>query len=373
MRILFCTPASLTKSLGAAKVVIELAEEMQTLGWDCQLISIKDLATESGESMSESLRRYLQKHAGDYDVVDYDHEYLPYPRSEFASRTLFVARSVLLTHHLETISIPRPGGIKPFIGNLVNGKKRRHKYREMVFNAHRTMQEADVINVSNQDDKAELMKRGISSGKVFVMPYGISTVRRPQFDHISSTVLKQPKVAFVGTFDYRKGAKEFPNIVRSVAERIPGIKFCLLGVKGMFSTENEIRAQFPKRSRHTLEIAMSYAPEELPQMLSSCSVGIFPSYMEGMPFGILEMLAASVPVIAYDTPGAPMLLPPDYLVPRGDWQGISDKVISLLQNENALTEARRWAKDQSQLFSWKSIARETSDIYLDCTRKDRGV
>ena len=52
MRILFCTPAPLMKSLGAAKVVVELAEEMQELGWDCDLVSIRDLADQRRLSMS---------------------------------------------------------------------------------------------------------------------------------------------------------------------------------------------------------------------------------------------------------------------------------------------------------------------------------
>ena len=92
MRILFCTPAPLTKSLGAAKVVVELAEEMRELGWECDLVSIRDLADQSGLSMCKSLRGYLLEHAANYDVVDYDHEYLPYPRSEFSPQPLFVAR-----------------------------------------------------------------------------------------------------------------------------------------------------------------------------------------------------------------------------------------------------------------------------------------
>ena len=242
MRILFCTPAPLMKSLGAAKVVVELAEEMQELGWDCDLVSIRDLADQRRLSMSESLRHHLLEHAANYDVVDYDHEYLPYPRSEFSPQPLFVARSVLLVHHLETIRIPEPTGIKAVAGKFLHGRTRQFKRQAMIQNAQATVQEAELINVSNEDDKAELMRKGTAGNKIIVLPYGISRTRRALFDQISSKAPSKPIVAFVGTFDYRKGAKEFPEIVSQVVSAIPTACFKIMGAKGMFQTEAGIRA-----------------------------------------------------------------------------------------------------------------------------------
>ena len=365
MKILFCTPAPITKSLGAAKVVVELAEEMQELGWECHVVSIKELAAKSGQSMSESLRDYLQEHAGDYDVVDYDHEYLPYARSEFSQKALFVARSVLLNQHLETIRIPQPSGIKAAVGEIIKGAKRQRKRRDMVCRAQTTVEEADLVNVSNADDKMELLRRGLAAENVVVIPYGISRARRPLFDQVSSVPPKQPVVAFVGTFDYRKGAREFPQIVQVIVDQVPNVRFHLLGVRGMFQTEQEILAQFPKKFAHHIDVKLKYAPEELPELLASCSVGIFPSYIEGMPFGVLEMMAASLPVVAYDAPGAPMLLPPECLVTRGDVRSLGAKVAALLKDTAQLSQMRVWAKQQSQKFSWADIARNTDAIYRD--------
>ena len=363
VKILFCTPAPLTKSLGAAKVVVELAEEMQQLGWECDLVSIKDMAEESGLSLSESLRGYLQEHADKYDVVDYDHEYLPYPRREFSEKPLFVARSVLLAHHLETIPIPIGTGLRSQVGQLLKGPARRKARQERIRRAQATVAAADLVNVSNHEDKAELVRRGIPADKIAVIPYGISRTRRPLFDRISSAVPPQPVVAFVGTFDYRKGAREFPQIVSQIAAAVPNVCFKLLGTKGMFQTEAEVRARFPQRLQKHLEVTPTYKPEELPQELSDCSVGIFPSYVEGMPFGILEMLAASVPVIAYDSPGSPMMLTPEYLVASGNANAMAVKAIALLNDERRLSEARGWAKQQSQQFSWAEIAQRTNEAY----------
>ena len=364
-RILFCTLPSLTKSLGAAKVVLELAEEMECLGWECCLVSLRDLAAQSGLTPGESLRRYLRDHAGEFDVVDYDHEFLPYPRAEFSRKALFVARSVLLAHHLETIPIPLDPRLKAKAGAFLKEKNRRQERRDRVCSAQTTLEAADLINVSNGDDRAELLRRGLAADKILVLPYGISRHRRPLFDAVSSALPIRPTVAFVGTFDYRKGAREFPRIVETVASAVPEVRFKLLGAQGLYRTEAGIENVFPRRLHSRLDITLTYAPEDLPGLLADCSVGVFPSYMEGFPFGVLEMLAASLPVIAYNAPGPPMMLLPEQLAPRGDWHGLSSKLISFLQDKTLLAAKRIEAKERSQEFEWKAIAERTHAAYWE--------
>jgi len=243
----------------------------------------------------------------------------------------------------------------------------------LIKNSQKTVEEADIVNVSNFDDKAELIKNDIPADKIVVIPYGISTARRILFDQISSQVPRQPVIAFVGTFDYRKGAKEFPEIVHQITEAVPNVRFRLLGAQGLFRTEAEILSRFPRGLRERVEVVLRYKSDELPQLLSDCALGIFPSYIEGMPFGVLEMLAASMPVIAYDSPGPPMMLPAEYLVPRGDTQKMSEKVITLLRNESSLQNARIWAKQQSQQFCWQEIAKTTAAVYQDQLRNRRCI
>jgi glycosyltransferase involved in cell wall biosynthesis len=224
------------------------------------------------------------------------------------------------------------------------------------------LQEADLVNVSNDDDKTELVRRGIPAGKIIVLPYGLSRSRRPLFDAISSNPPHQPRVAFVGTFDARKGAREFPRILQQIAERVPGVQFRLIGTGGQYGPEY-IRASFPASLRHSIEVIAQFDPKQLPSILADCSVGIFPSHMEGFGFGVLEMLAAAIPVVAYDAPGPPMMLPPEYLVPRGNAEAMSAKVIELLVDESKLRLARRWARERSQAFNWSKIAQDTFSAY----------
>ena len=363
MKLLICSRTQLTKELGASKVLIELTEEMEQLGWQCTLVSPRDIESGNGnEPYCSQLRRYLIENAGKYDVVEYDHGHLPYPRSDFSTRSLFVARSVLLAHHFNTISIPRDRSMKSRVRSMLFDRNEVKRRRLRIEQARKTVSEADLVNVLNLDDRTELIRSGVPEGKIIVIPNGLSRSRRIMFDSICAALPREPVVAFVGTFDNRKGALDFPLIIQEVSRAVPNARFRLLGT---FKDQNTVRNHFHPKLRSRVDVVPSFPADALPELLATSSVGVFPSYLEGFGLGILEMLAASIPVIAYRCPGPPAMLPSEYLVAPGDWSAMSAKVISLLKDTEGLATARRWANERSRPFCWASIAQTTSDLYIE--------
>jgi len=364
MKILFVSHAPLERELGASKVVIEVAEGMERLGWTCDVTSLMELVPgpiqPGGEVYGVALREHLLKHAAEYDVVDYDHVYLPYPRGEFAPRTLFVARSVLLAHHLSAVRSPASVSLKSRVRALISGGRNHVPLLNIVERATRTISEADLVNVANRGDEATLVGSGVLKEKIVVIPYGLTRERRILFERGASTP-REAKIAFLGTFDARKGADDLPAIVSSILGELPEASFRLLGT-GVGA--QDVLAKFPRRLRSRIEVIPKYPTSALPEFLASCSIGVFPSYVEGFGFGVLEMLAAGVPVFAYDAPGPPMMLPPDYLVPLGDKAEIARRVVSLARNASLLEAARLWARERSHKFDWADIAKQTADAYL---------
>lgn len=170
-------------------------------------------------------------------------------------------------------------------------------------------------------------------------------------------------MGFVGTFDFRKGAAEFPALVDAVAKEIPDVSFHLYGTAGLFQTAEQVTQHFPLHLRTKLHIVPRFIASELPSLLAECRVGMFPSYLEGFPFGVLEMLASGLPVVAYDVPGPPEMVPRRWLVAPGDVFGMSAKIVELLKNPLALTDSRREAKRIAQSFTWESVARRTISLY----------
>jgi glycosyltransferase involved in cell wall biosynthesis len=338
---------------------------MKHLGWKCDLVSPPDLvpnyAQNGNESYPTHLREYLRRHQAQYDVVDYDHHHLPFARMEFPSQMLLVARSVLLQNHLDKIVLPQQRNLKTSVGTFLRTRQVNARRWRSTQNAHTTLREADLINVANHLDQETLRQSGIPTNRITVIPYGLSRSRRKLFDSIPSSVPDESKIAFVGTFDNRKGCADFPLIVRAIHEMLPKVSFRLLGTG---RNERTVRAHFPRALRGLIEVIPLYDPDYLPDLLKSCAVGIFPSYVEGFGFGVLEMLAASIPVFAYNSPGPPMMLPAKYLTIPGDVDDLSKKVVKLLRNRDELAEARIWAKQRSRDFCWEWIAKQTSAIYV---------
>jgi glycosyltransferase involved in cell wall biosynthesis len=375
MKFLFCSHNPLDPRLGAAKALIETAAALEKLGHTCTLVSDETISpgirsysgVEKIRNFSESLARYLDQHAKDYDVVEYEHLYLPYSRSRFSDKPLFVARSVLLTHHFEKIILPRYHRLRSWVGHWVKGPARARELNFSINVANETFKNCDLIKVNNSHDQIELVSRGFSADKIAVIPDGMSIERMTRFHQIPTQPNPpSPKIAFVGTFDLRKGAREFPEIVRQTIKILPGCKFKLLGAR--YLSAATVLQFFPKTLHRHLEIIPEFSPDSLPQLLQDCSIGIFPSYIEGFGLGVLEMLAASLPVIAYDAPGPPMMLPANYLVTRGDCRSLVTKATDLLKNPSELSLSREWAKARSNDFTWEATAKAIVERYSECAR-----
>jgi glycosyltransferase involved in cell wall biosynthesis len=386
MRILFHCPFPLKKELGAAKVLIELAEAMEKIGWDCVLVSNEDIpdGADPGphrlEKYHQAMKKHLLEQAPHFDVVDYDQVALPFPRSTFPPGPLFVARSAILRFHIRSMRVPEFPAWNRHLKHLYHRAKnfrRERKYDRAVWG---TFRGADLINVANGHDVRTLEQLGFAREKIVLLHYGIGADRRQAFEAVSAEAPAKPVVVFVGSFDNRKGGPDLPKIFSAILKRHPETRFKLLGTAAIHNTVEAVMSYFPEHLRNRMEVMPRFPSAQLPELLRDCSVGIFPSYIEGFGFGVLEMLAAAVPVFAYDAPGPPEMLPAKYLVPPGDIKSLAEKACVLLENKSELNAARLWARERSREFAWPRIAEQTSAAYRqhwearrDPARKTRGA
>src|SRR5208337_3977690 len=148
-----------------------------------------------------------------------------------------------------------------------------------------------------------------------------------------------------------------------VVRQVPGVIFRLLGTAGTVRDAVGVRRYFPRRLWPRLEIYPRYDPNELPGLLAGVSIGVFPSRVEGSPYGVLEMLASAIPVIAYDAPGANVLLTPEFLVQVGDTTTLTNRAVGLFDDPVRLQVARRWARNRALEFNWERIGEETARVY----------
>jgi glycosyltransferase involved in cell wall biosynthesis len=278
---------------------------------------------------------------------------------------------VLLAQFFTRIRVPPRPGLRRWFGQLAYGRSRQRAFEQSAAMATRTCESADLLNLCNHDEAAELQKRGIPADKMIVLPFGLTAARRAELEAVDLVPPESPCVAFVGTFDPRKGMRDFPQIVGDVVGAVPQTRFKLLGTNGMLQGADEVYAEFPRRLRHAIDVIPRFAPVELPQLLADCSVGLFPSLVEGFPFAVLEMLATGLPVVAYHCPGPPMLLSPSDLVPPGKPSKMASRIVELIRNREALHAARIAARNRSCDFVWSDIASRTATAYEERLAKLR--
>ncbi|MCS3672415.1 glycosyltransferase involved in cell wall biosynthesis [Salinibacter ruber] len=404
MKVLICVPHPLTKSLGAPKAYIEIAEALEVQGCECTVVGTETVAPAienytdqqaREEYYCQQLHSYISEYAHKYDVVEYEYRKLPVARSAFPKDILMVARTSLLLHHsidtslsawpsllqvastairdLSTPPINKEIGVsdyarvaKKYAGTGLN-KLLKSGRRRALARANRTLKNTDLVFVNNQYDRRRLIKEGIEPDKVRVIHLGLREKRRSALAPESEAIPEgPPTVVFIGMYQIRKGGRDIPRIVQSVMEARPSVTFRLLGTKGLFQTRREILAHFPPSLRSQIEVVPRYEPEALPSLLEDAHLGIFPSHYEGFGFGVLEMMAAGVPVFAYDVPGPPEMVPDDLLVTRGNWRAMASGVSRLLNDPAELERRRKQAQDRVKNFSWERIGKERLRGYEDC-------
>lgn len=373
-KILFCCPTPLTPNLGASKVYIESEEAFRRIGWETRIVgpeTVGDRGVGNLKVQATHLRRFLQKETNQFDVIEYEHYALPFHRSNFPSRPLYVARSVLLFHNVYRSRIPPRPTLRSRVANAILGTQRRRQIKRIVQQADFTIAQADLVNLCNHDEFSELICYGHDIRKLLVRPFGLFPERLEAFRPVSGKLPCTPRIAFVGTFDPRKGMGEWPSIVSRILAEHPTARFRLVGTAGMVSNAKGVLSFFPKRYRGGIEVIPHFEPTELPSLLSDCSIGVFPSHCEGFPFGVLEMLAAGLPVVAYRSPGLSMMIPNQNLTSKGDGPALGARTCALLSNPGLLFQARQDARLTAEAFRWEEIAKLTASHYLSVISKRR--
>lgn len=373
-RILYAIMGKPDPTFGAGKVYHGIAHAMGALGWECDIADGERIlkgcsfSALSPAELERELRAFLQQHAADYDVVEYDCSALPFPRTDFPASPLMVARSVLLPLHLERIRFPVRWTLRRILRQMAYGFADHKRVTRQIAATLKTVREADCVNVSNHDDASELVRAGVTPDQIITLPYGLSRAEFEAFSRANVTELPRSRVVFLGTFDWRKGAADLPAIFAEIARVRPDVDFLMLGTKSIFNTVEAVLGEFPDWLRGRIEVRPRFERNDLPMLLDGCAVGVFSSYLEGCPFAVLEQMAAGIPVVAYKVPGAPMLLPESSLVTPGDWQSIAKRAMNLLGDREEQFRVSAALRQRAGDFTWAAIAGNTEKAYLEAIR-----
>lgn len=386
MRILMITNTPWTRDLGAARVQLELGEELAALGHFVEKFSFEDAyPPRPGRGPSGVLRRtrdfwrttlgfsrrareHVRAHAERFDVIDASHPDLPFSKRDLGFSGLLVARSVALVpaydefNRFAAARWPRPASLRGLAHAALAWPGHRRRSADVLpcFRA------ADLINVSNTDDLARVRDTLGFGAKAVHFPFGLSDARRAAFRRAAEGRRAGQTAAFIGAWNDRKGAHDWPAIAGRVLARLPEARFLFLGTG--YDRAYVLRG-FPEAAHGAIEVVPRYAGEDLPALLSRAQAGAFPGYLEGFGFSVLEKLAAGLPVVTYDAPGPRDMMRHHALCPMtppGDTAAFAGQLIRLLTSSaEDHARASRESLRVASLFSWREIAAATAALYAE--------
>ena len=388
LRVLMMIHTAWSRELGGPRVQLELGEELGKLGCELSKYSYEDAFPEtrrqafgklarlagtlrSNRSFSNRAAAWVRRNAGRFDLIDAHQTDLPLAKARLGFSGLLVARSVGLIPKYDEFERwaerrwPQESSFRQGVHRLMTLPAARRRSRDVL----PSFRHADLINVSNRDDLATV-RDGMGFGdKVVWFPFGISDGRRSAFDAAAlppSVRLPAKTVAFIGTWNARKGCRDWPEILARLRQREPQVKLLLLGT-GI--PENQVRRDFPAEVQASMTVVPSYASDDLPRLLAGATVGAFPGYLEGVGFSVLEKIAAGLPTVAYDAPGPRDILgrlPQPVMVSAGDIEAFSAALAGMLRlPEPAYATLAGHCRQAAATFSWAEIAKATLATYRE--------
>lgn len=373
MRVLMVSGVPHSPVDGAAHAQMDIAEELRVRGHVVDVFSGANLPRDRRQRhvrridtrrFARAARRHILKFGDGYDVIEATERLLPYTKTELGlTRSQVLAtRSagshVLYEEYLRT-ERARFGDVAP--GTTPGRALARVARARVLHEAVRSMHAADMVHVLTPDEEHVAIRRlGIAPSRVAHIPNPIAD---DQVVRLSARSLAPDSshVVCVASWSPRKGRTDWPDIVAAVRRKVPHARFTLIGT---MVPPREVLEAFAVADRPAVRVVERFDPVDLSALFGDGACGAFPSYMEGWGLGVAEMMAAGLPVVAYDVPGPRTILAPfrsQLLVPSGDALGLAERLVMLLQHPDAGLAAT--ARQAMQPYRASAVAEMTDAAF----------
>jgi glycosyltransferase involved in cell wall biosynthesis len=170
-------------------------------------------------------------------------------------------------------------------------------------------------------------------------------------------------VGWVGEFTHRKRPGDVLEVARRLAGRLPDARFVMAG-------EGPLERDIEQRSRSRgLERTVLFPgwQGDVASFLGACDVVVSTASQEGLPRCILEAMACSLPVVAWNIRGCRDLVvdgATGFLVPFGDVDGMCARLEELAHSDAMRRDMGAAGRERAtREFSQERVLGEMRRIY----------
>src|ERR1043166_7493499 len=283
LRILSIVNLPLDPRLGAARVYVELVKHWKAAGHEVGTFCLTDAFPKRSKSNSVSILRqvifpyraaqYVRRNASRFDVIDALIGPLPVSKSSLRFNGLVVGRSVGFPRAYEKFDrLSRKRWPAQPRGKLIGRAFHNFVSRLSARNSELALRHCDLINLLNEDEIEFLNEPSPIRKPFIVQPNGLSDTERADLEHRMEPAqirLQRQEICFIGMWGIRKGARDWPHIIRRVREKEPAAQFNLLGTmtdeKSVLSALGDVAG--------AVRVVSIFEREKLPALLEPCAVG----------------------------------------------------------------------------------------------------
>jgi glycosyltransferase involved in cell wall biosynthesis len=186
-----------------------------------------------------------------------------------------------------------------------------------------------------------------------------------------------PLVGLVGRLEPWKGQRDFLRAMSLVAERYPAARYALVG-GAIFGGGDAYRLELEALGRELglgERLILAGHREDLPAVLSALDVLVHCS-VEPEPFGrvMIEGMAASLPVVAYEAGGASEIVRPGetgLLVQPGETRALAEGVMALLAAPDRARELGQAGRQRAErVYDVGPLTRRIESILEAAVRQE---
>lgn len=188
----------------------------------------------------------------------------------------------------------------------------------------------------------------------------ITILRRQVREELGVSQISQ--LAFtVGRLSSQKGHNDLIKVIPHLSKEFPNLKFVWVG-------DGELREDLINKVReYAIEdkvLFLGYR-SDVPRLLKSADLFVFPTHYEGQPFALLEAMAHNLPIVTSDASGIPELIENrvhGLLFRTGDSCDLSETLRWALIHSDSMQQMARNAQQRVQEFSEERMIEETLGV-----------
>ncbi|NNF25830.1 MAG: glycosyltransferase family 4 protein [Gemmatimonadetes bacterium] len=190
--------------------------------------------------------------------------------------------------------------------------------------------------------RVEALANGVDTGFFRRVDPTLPRAEGPTGDRAASNAGAAPRLRLVAPrrLFHKNGVEYLIRAMPSIAERIP-VELVVVGDGPEGPRLKAMTSQLGLDD--TVRFVGSRPHPEMPGLLSSCDLAVFPSLMEATSVGALEAMACQLPVAASDVGGLPEIIDQDVgtLFEPADPSALAQAVVALAREGKLLEKGRR--------------------------------